>query len=88
MVVVLETVVVVVVSTQVPQSTGHRSRVLSPKIVPALLQYSSSSWHPSGSGSPLHTGVVVVVTDVVDTVVVVVIVVEVVVMQVPHRTGQ
>ena len=61
--------------------------MLSPKIVPGLLQNSSKAAHSGGSSKPLQDGVVVVNVLDVPVVVVLVNVVEVVVMHVPQRTG-
>ena len=85
-VVVLETEVEVV-WTHVPQSNGQLARVLSPKIVPGVLQNLSKAAHSGGSSKPLQDGVVVVNVLDVPVVVVLVNVVEVVVMHVPQRTG-
>ena len=81
------TVVVEVVWTHVPQSNGQLARVLSPKIVPGVLQNLSKAAHSGGSSKPLQDGVVVVNVLDVPVVVVLVNVVEVVVMHVPQRTG-
>jgi len=88
-------VVVVVVGMQTPQRTGHFATTLA-KVQPAI----PTAWHVFGSGSPLHTGVVVELVAVDDVAVVVVEVVEVavfvvdvavmvvVVLQDPHSAGQ
>jgi hypothetical protein len=84
-VVVLTVDVVDVVSTQVPHVTGHFARASA--LNPALSQNSSiSPQNSAGSGSPLQTGVVEVVTVLVVVVADVIVVVLVVSSHVPHRT--
>jgi hypothetical protein len=83
-VVVLTVDVVDVVSTQVPHVTGHFARASA--LNPALSQKSASPSHSAGSGSPLQTGVVEVVTVLVVVVADVIVVVLVVSSHVPHRT--
>lgn len=72
-------VVVDVVSTHELQSTGQASRITAEN--PAWVQSPTSTpSHDSGSGSPLQTGVVVVVAEAT------VVVVDVVSAHVPHKT--